>query len=98
MASPPMSALVVLRHGAVVDSLTAWFRARGLETGPAVGISFAITGPAEAFAALWPEAADLEMPVADETALPLEVLPDDVSPWVDAVVLTPPPDFGPTSP
>jgi hypothetical protein len=93
-----MSALVVFRQGAVVDSLTAWFRAHGLETGPAVGISFAITAPVETFAELWPEAADLEMPVAEETALPVGLLPDDVSPWLDSVVLTPPPDFGPTGP
>lgn len=82
----------------MVDAVTGWFRARGLETGPAVGISFAITGPSEAFTALWPDTAALESPVADETALPLDRLPDDVTAWVDAVVLTAPPDFGPTSP
>jgi hypothetical protein len=82
----------------VVETLTAWFRDHGLETGPMVGISFAVSGSEAAFGTLWPAAATMELPVPAETPLPLDPLPDDVARWIDTVVLTPPPDFGPTNP
>ena len=63
-----------------------------------MGISFAVSGSGEAFAALWPSTATTDLPVEAETVLPLDPLPDAVARWVDTVVLTPPPDFGPTGP
>jgi hypothetical protein len=104
------SALVVLRPGgspvstrdwerppeaADAERVMAWFREHGFETGPFVGISFAITGPPELFREQLGEA------VPDDTgatAYVAEALEPDLSGLVDAIVVQAPPDFGPGNP
>jgi hypothetical protein len=87
----------------VIAAVTGWFRARAFEVGPVVGNSFSITAPPDRFEAAFhirllkdkdsrvdlnPEGRGLELPV--------ERLPRDVARGVQAVVFTPPPDFGPS--
>jgi hypothetical protein len=104
------SALVVLRPGgspvstrdwerppeaADVDRVMAWFREHGFETGPLVGISFAITGPPELFRERLGEAVPDD---AGAAAYAVDALQPDVAALVDAIVVQAPPDFGPGNP
>jgi hypothetical protein len=107
----PLSALVVLRPGPgrelgdrgpvtaetigeylpspeAVAAAQAAFAALGFEASAAVGPSFSITALRSRFEQVFGTADGLE--------LPLDRLPADVRPLVQAVTFTPPPDFGPT--
>lgn len=79
-----------------VDTVLAWFRERGFETGPVVGISFAITGSPELAGEVFGGTSAMAEGGAGE--LPLDALSDDVASLVAAVVVSPPPDFGPGNP
>lgn len=71
------------------------FRSRGFQVTPALGPSFSIIAPQERFEEAF--GAELsEEALARGLELPLESLPTDVASVVQAVVFTPPPDFGPT--
>lgn len=77
-----------------VEAARAYFRWAGYSVTVAAGISFSITGPRSlferTFGGLPPAPGGLE--------LPLDPLPEELRPLVQAVAFTPPPDFGPTSP
>jgi hypothetical protein len=74
--------------------VVAWFTQRGFEVGHLVGRSFAITGPSSTFVH-W-LGAD---PGIDGTMyLSGEALDESISPYVEAVLQTEPPDFGPGNP
>lgn len=73
-----------------------WFRDRGFETGPFVGVSFAITGRAELFEELF-GAATRNHP-GGERVYSLGHLTEEIQPLVDAVVVPAPPEFGPGNP
>jgi hypothetical protein len=111
MTEEQQSAQVVLRHGPsgwtdevraaeapppaeVADQVASWFQAQGFDTGPIVGISFAISGPASLFELVFGTTPAL----GSSLELPLTTLADDVVEHVDAVVVPPPPDFGPGNP
>jgi hypothetical protein len=83
---------------AVVEQVVGWFHRRGFGTGPVVGISFAVTGPATLFGEVFGDAALSSPGPGQEVALPLGSLGDDVAAHVAAVVRTGPPDFGPGNP
>jgi hypothetical protein len=74
---------------------TEHFRARGFEVTPAIGPSFSIVAPQERFEEVFGVKLD-EQALARGLELPLESLPADLASVVQAVVITPPPDFGPT--
>jgi hypothetical protein len=66
----------------------------GFRLGPLVGISFAAEGSRERVESTFPRFRELQGTGAE---LSLERLPDDVTPYIRAVVSEAPPDFGPTS-
>lgn len=80
-----------------VDRVLAWFRSHGFETGPFVGVSFAISGGDEIFERLLGTAHPVDEH-GGELAYPLNRLDEEIRPLVAAVVLPAPPDFGPGSP
>jgi hypothetical protein len=111
MTEEQQSAQVVLRHGPasgtdevraaevappadVADRVASWFHAQGFDIGPIVGISFAISGPASLFEQVF----GTSPAVGESLELPLATLADDVVEQVDAVIVPPPPDFGPGNP
>jgi hypothetical protein len=74
-----------------------WFAENGFEADPVVGIAFSISGPARLFSSvlgLTDPAAVAELDRAALTA----VLPADLLDDVVAVVIGPPPAFGPLDP
>ena len=79
-----------------VDRVVAWFRDQGFETGPFVGISFAITGSDDLFRDHFGDTSVMDEGAAAE--LPLDRLSDDVAPQVAAIAVSTPPDFGPGNP
>ncbi|HEX2296551.1 MAG TPA: hypothetical protein VHN37_14750 [Actinomycetota bacterium] len=86
-----------------IESAQAFFRERGFDVGPVVGISFAITAPLDRFRATFPDVETrqrraLDRPDAQEETLGLESLPDDVARGIEAVTFTAPPEFGPGNP
>lgn len=98
--SGQLTALVVLRTTGpgdlepppgATERVVRAFRELGFETGPPVGISFAVTAGAERFARVLGE------PGADG-AFALDALPAAAREDVAAVTLTAPPDFGPRNP
>jgi hypothetical protein len=77
----------------VAERAVAWFQGHGFETGPVVGISFAITAPESTFSKVFgatPATGSLELPVGQ--------LDDAVSADIQAVSVGTPPDFGPGNP
>jgi hypothetical protein len=78
-----------------VQQVLSWFREHGFETGPFVGISFAITGPEELFHEVLGDASTLD-DGGDE--FPLDGLGSEVADQVAAVTVPAPPDFGPGNP
>ena len=81
----------------------AWFADRGFETGPFVGISFAVSGSEELFrtalgARVPEQAGGPDGRPAVDREYPLHALDDDVRPLVAAIVVSAPPDFGPGNP
>jgi len=97
--------------GETLPSADALDRARkafgdaGFEVGTAVANSFSITAPARTFDKVFgtrlhraPGAqASRSSRHAASDELPLDKLPKRVATLIDAVTMTPPPDFGPTS-
>jgi hypothetical protein len=79
-----------------VSRVIGWFRDRGFETGPFVGISFAITGSEQLFHEFLGTPTYTDRP-GGELALPLVSL-EEIQPMVEAVVVPAPPDFGPGNP
>jgi hypothetical protein len=83
-----------------------FFRARGFDVGPVVGLSFAITGPGSLFEATFGaqpaivDAARTLEGVAPTSAseLDLSALPTELRSHIEAVAFPRPPDFGPRSP
>lgn len=80
-----------------VEQVQRYFRDQGLDVTEAYGPSFSIGGSQEQLERL------LGVQLSDEAlAKGAEVrptfLPPDLSEYVQAVVFTPPPDFGPTNP
>ena len=80
----------------MVGRVLGWFRDRGFETGPFVGISFAIIGSEQLFEELLGTATFTDRP-GGEMAFPLDSL-EEIRPLVEAVVVPAPPDFGPDNP
>jgi hypothetical protein len=85
-----------------VAAITAEFLRRGFEVGPVVGLSFSVTAPPRAFEEMF----DLRLPRRPSRRLdlnpeghgyelPLDRLLPRIARGVQAVVFTPPPDFGP---
>ena len=68
----------------------AWFAGQGFEVGPMVGTAFAVTAPAERVRTVLGE-----LPAEGDVGR--DGLPADIAPHVRAVVVEPPPDFGPTA-
>jgi hypothetical protein len=73
-----------------VVRLQAAFRARGFEVGPLVGVSFSVSGPPGRIREL------LGRPPRPGLEVSGDLLPGDLRPWVHALVVPAPPDFGPT--
>jgi hypothetical protein len=80
-----------------VERVVGWFRDQGFETGPFVGISFAVMGNDALFHEVLGDASATEG-AGDDQQFPLDGLDDDVAQLVAAVVLPSPPDFGPGNP
>lgn len=93
---PPLSAQVVLSDRDAAPSVAHFFSSAGLEAGPLVGTSFAISGPAARFRAIFGETA-WEPQSSSPAELPLSALPDDLADAIEAIAIPRPPDFGPTS-
>jgi hypothetical protein len=81
------------------------FAEAGFEVGPVVANSFSITGPATTFEKVFGTTFRRDKQSGDtrparhgagEYELPLSKLVGEVSQMIQAVTLTPPPDFGPT--
>jgi hypothetical protein len=91
---PRLSAQVILRDRDAAARVAEFFSAAGLETDRLVGISFAISGPASRFRAIFggatPDADDLKGPVD----LPPTVLPGELAAAVEAIAIPGPPKFG----
>jgi hypothetical protein len=76
---------------ATVQRVQRYFERKGFEVGPSGPLSFSITAPARVFAK--------EFGTRSAGApFDLSALPRHVTKAVDAIVTTPPPDFGPTNP
>jgi hypothetical protein len=87
----------------VISAITEEFRRRGFEIGPVVGTSFSISASPRTFEATFhtrlprDENGRLDLnPAGQGYELPLAQIPHDISKNIQAVVFTPPPDFGPT--
>jgi len=78
-----------------VDQARAYFQAQGLEVAEAFGPSFAISGSRERLEGLFGIRLSDDL-LAKGAELQLDVLPPELAAVVQAVVFTPPPDFGPT--
>ena len=74
-----------------VRRVQRYFERKGFEVGPSGPLSFSITAPATLFARHFGAR-------ASGAAFDLSALPRYVTRAVDAIVTTPPPDFGPTNP
>lgn len=114
MTGQVSTALVVLRPGpayglpperageappdpASAASAVQWFEDQGFATGPVVGISFAIIGDDDLFSGvLGVSMSSLASGIEHELAL--DALAEHVRMFVDAIVVTARPDFGPGSP
>jgi len=82
---------------ASVEKVVGWFRGRGFETGPFVGISFAVSGSDELFQAVLGDAVFTAEP-GGEMEFSTAGLREDVVRLVAAIVVPAPPDFGPGNP
>ena len=94
----PLSAQVILSDLDAAPALADQFEAAGFEAGPLVGTSFAISGPAERFEALFGATGHAAFAGSEGGELPLEGLPPELRAGIEAIATTGPPDFGPTSP
>ena len=74
------------------------FKAAGFQVGPLVGISFSIAAPVQRFEEVFKVKAQRkgQLPFA-ATELPVSSLNPDLRRYIEAVLFTQPPDFGPGS-
>ena len=93
-ATDDVRAAEVPPEAGVAERVMRWFQDRGFETGDFVGISFAITGPPALFEQVFGTSPAAGMSLE----LPLARLADEGLEQVEAVVVGPPPDFGPGNP
>jgi hypothetical protein len=94
---PPTSLRARETPTSAVDAerVVSWFQHRGFDTGPVVGISFAISGTTRLFRdVLGTASADPDGALAFAT----EALDPELSGLVEAIVVQAPPDFGPGNP
>jgi hypothetical protein len=91
---PPLSAQVILRDRDAAARVAEFFSAAGLETDPPVGISFAISGPASRFRAIFGEATPDPRDLKGPVDLPPSALPDELAVAVEAIAIPGPPKFG----
>ena len=94
--APPGRAGETPPDPAHVNRAIAWFQHHGFETGPFVGISFAIIGSDDLFREVLGDTSAMDEDAAAE--LPLDRLSDAVAPLVAAIAVSAPPDFGPGNP
>ena len=80
-----------------VESVRSWFSHMGFAVDPVVGISFSISGPGELFRSVFGSVGPGAVAELDQAALS-DVLEPDLLATVAAVVIGPPPDFGPGNP
>jgi hypothetical protein len=94
-----------LPQAEVTRSIQQALAAAGFETGPLVGISFSITAALNVFEKFFKvKLRPAKMGGVESVReiqsggheLPLHALPKSVADKVEAVIFTPPPDFGPT--
>ncbi len=98
-AGEPITSANLGRHTpspGAVGELMEFFRSRGFEVGPFVGISFSITAPESTFRSVF----DADLPTGARGDLEFDVgsLPADVRRHLQAVSFSEPPDFGPGAP
>jgi hypothetical protein len=74
-----------------------WLTHKGFEVDPVVGIAFSISGPGRLFSSVLGVADPAAVAELDRAAL-TAVLPAELLDHVAAVVIGPPPDFGPLNP
>jgi hypothetical protein len=91
---PPLSGQVILQDRGAAARVAEFFSAAGLETDPVVGISFAISGPASRFSAIFGDAAPHPGDVRGPVDLPTSALPDELAAAVEAITIPGPPKFG----
>ena len=89
-----------------VRCVSQYFRNRGFEVSPLVGISFAISASAQHFSDVFQvsltedETNGIQVVIGSDTPrseLPLASLDDEIADLIISVTFAPPPDFGPTS-
>lgn len=98
-----LTALVVMKAAQSqepdqVERVVGWFKAKGFETGPFVGISFAVTADQELFEGVLGELQPPSEASLGDSTYSLAGLDQDVQQSIAAVVVTAPPDFGPGNP
>jgi hypothetical protein len=77
--------------------VTEQFKEAGFEVGPFVGTSFSISAPVRRFETFFKIRAEQKGPMPfSDTDLPLSALSPSLRKYVEHVLFTPPPDFGPT--
>ncbi|WP_148573492.1 hypothetical protein [Nocardioides caldifontis] len=82
-------------HASDAARVVSWFQDHGFDTGPVLGISFAITGAAELFRDVLGAPAS---GASGDTAFATEALDPELSDLVEAIVVQAPADFGPGNP
>ncbi len=93
----PLSAQVIMRDPGAADAVAEFLGSTGLQTGPMVGTSFAVTGTRGAFeTTLGSEAAELA-DTGEPAELSLARLPASLAAAVETIAVQGPPDFGPTA-
>jgi len=100
------SAQVVVKpqFQAASESVRAQFEGAGFTVGPLIGVSFSIAGPKDLFERYFKTQLDfVRQPDAVRSAssedqmFPLDPLPEETKQAIQAVLVTRPPDFGPTT-
>jgi hypothetical protein len=79
------------------QAVQKWFSSRGFDVDPVVGIAFSISGPGDLFHRTFGRVDPGSAVEYDQAALAGR-LDQDVLRYVAAVVIGPPPDFGPSNP
>jgi hypothetical protein len=103
-AGPTTSAnlATALPDPAAASHVRSYFEQGGFEVGELVGTSFSVSGSLDEFAATFSWDRDDLEPILSRAGGAAEIdagnLPNDVREAVQAVVVTPPPDFGPWNP
>ena len=79
------------------EAVRKWFSSKGFDVDPVVGIAFSISGPGNLFNRTFGRV-DPESTVEYDQAALAGRLDKDLLRYVAAVVIGPPPDFGPGNP